>query len=106
MVYDCGIAPAYFLDEMTITEVEAVMERFNADYRNEWEQVRFGAFVNARVQGAKVKKPSELITFAWEKTKVPESRKLTTKEMASLKADMQASYDKFVKGEGEIWKPE
>ena len=87
-------------------EVEAVLEQHNNAYRNSWEQTRFAAFINARVQGAKVNKPADIITFAWEKTEVPESRKLTPDELRKLTADMTESFDRYKKGDVTEWKPE
>jgi hypothetical protein len=68
VVYDCHIDPNYFLDEMTAEQVLAVTERNYKEYQNGWEQTRWLAYINAASQGAKVKKPQDLIKFSWEET--------------------------------------
>lgn len=66
VVYNCGIDPCYFYDEMTIAEVQAVVDNYNLNYQNQWNQTRWLGYINCLNAGNKLKSPQELITFNWE----------------------------------------
>lgn len=66
MVFGCKIPPNYFLDEMTIYEVEALLEEYNNTYQDSWEQTRWIGYILALSNGGKIKKPSDLMKFSWE----------------------------------------
>lgn len=68
VVYNCKIEPNYFWDEMSIKEVEVLLNNYNIDYQNEWNQTRFICYINSLLQGNKLKSPEDLIKFSWEKT--------------------------------------
>lgn len=70
MVFNCGISPDYFLDEMSIFEVDALMMQYNRDYQNRWEQIRFISYITALSNGQKLKTPKDLISFNWEEDTV------------------------------------
>lgn len=53
---------------MTAEQVLVVTERQYKDYQNTWEQTRWLAYINAASQGAKIKKPQDLMKFSWETT--------------------------------------
>ena len=100
------MSPAYFLDEMQFEEGEILLAEYNKDYQNGWEQTRWSAFVTACAMGAKLKKPTDLIVFNWEKTETPESRKLTPVELEEMKKEMSSSFENFINGKGEVWTPD
>ena len=89
-----------------MTEISAVLEQYNQDYRNEWEQTRYICFVTACSMGAKMKKPQDLMQFAWEvKEKVKELRP-SQSEIERLREEAQASYNNYIKGNFTEWKPD
>jgi hypothetical protein len=91
MVYDCHIPPSYFLDEMQMYEVEPLIDKYNQDYRDRWEQTRFIAYVQASCAGAKISKPSDLIKFAWDEEK---QKKPGRADIDKLKFEMMRSLRK------------
>lgn len=64
-----SISPDYFFDYMNWDEVNAILEEYNNQYKNEWEKIRWSAYINALGQGVKLKKPTDLIEFEWERKK-------------------------------------
>jgi len=62
-----GITPDYFFDQMTIPEVNAICENIKYQYRLSWEQTRFISYITACTVSNKIKKPEDLVRFAWEK---------------------------------------
>lgn len=66
VVYNCKIDPNYFYDEMTFEELDLVLEKYNEDYKNSWNQTRFISFWCGNVDYKKCKQPKDLITFSWE----------------------------------------
>jgi len=59
------IPPTYFLDEMSTKEVTALYESQYEEFKNGWEQTRYISFIMA-AQGGKIKKPTDLLKFAWD----------------------------------------
>jgi hypothetical protein len=71
VVVECGIAPDYFLDEMTDWELDASLKAVERQRRESWEQCRISCFYTVAAFGGKVKKPQDLWEFSWEKKTVP-----------------------------------
>lgn len=87
VVFGCKIPPNYFLDEMSMFEVEALIYQYNKAYQDEWEQTRWIGYVIALSNGAKLKKPSDLMKFEWENAidnKTITKSKPTTEEYKKL----------------------
>lgn len=86
-------------------EIGALLERYSKQVSDQmhlsWEQVRWQAFINAKVAGSKLHKATDLITFPWEEATVPQSRTLIAEDKAKLTEDMQASFNNFINGNTE-----
>jgi hypothetical protein len=67
VVVECGIAPDYFLDEMTDWELDASLKAVERQRRERWEQCRISCFYTVAAFGGKIKKPQDLWEFSWEK---------------------------------------
>jgi hypothetical protein len=67
IVVECGIAPDYFLDEMTDWELDASLKAVERQRRESWEQCRISCFYTVAAFGGKIKKPTDLWEFSWEK---------------------------------------
>jgi hypothetical protein len=80
-----GIQPLYFLDEMSASEVDAIITAYNNTYKNTWEQFRYVAFINAAVNSDKINKPQDLLKFSWEADEKPA---LTKEEKLKLEKEM------------------
>jgi len=106
VVYNCRIAPEYFLYSMTIAEAELVLEQYNKEYRDGWDRTRYICYVTACSMGAKLKKPQDLMLFPWEVKEKVIAPKPSQSEIEKLRKESQASYDNFIKGKGEVWKPD
>ena len=85
MVYNCRIDPLYFLDRMTITEVEILIDCYNEEYKEKLEWARLNTFINAKLHGLKAKEPKDLIPFSWDKK---EAQKHTRKEIQEAAQSM------------------
>jgi hypothetical protein len=71
VVIEGGLAPDYFLDDVTDWELDAILRSVERQRRERWEQVRLQSFYTVAAFGAKIKKPSDLFEFSWEKKIVP-----------------------------------
>jgi hypothetical protein len=71
IVVEGGLSPEHFLDDMTDWELDAALKAVERQRRERWEQVRLQSFYTVAAFGAKVKKPSDLFEFSWEKKIVP-----------------------------------
>ena len=64
--FKCCTIP-YFFDEMEEYEVQSIIENLEYYERPEWERTRFIAYCNLQKSSTKKIKPTDLITFPWEK---------------------------------------
>lgn len=64
--FKCCTIP-YFFDEMEEYEVQSIIENLEYYERPEWERTRFLAYCNLQKSSTKKIKPTDLITFPWEK---------------------------------------
>lgn len=64
--YRCVTIP-YFFDEMEEYEVQSIIENLEYYERGDWERTRFLAYCNIQKSSSKKIKPTDLITFPWEK---------------------------------------
>lgn len=64
-----GISPSYFLDEMSQSEVSAALKADIERSKSDWEQTRLQCFYSliAQAGNKKIKKPTDLFSFPWEK---------------------------------------
>jgi len=65
---------------MTWEEVNAVLEVNYNRYKDTWEQTRWLGYINACIAGSSIKKPTDLILFAWEKEELEIVEDLRTTE--------------------------
>ena len=98
MVYNCRIAPEYFLDVMDNWEVVSLLKQHNLYYQEGWEKIRFSAYIDALSRGAKLKQPKDLITFNWEKAEEVKRPKPTPEQLKVMTEEMTKSFENFKSG--------
>jgi hypothetical protein len=61
-----GIDPNYFFDEMEASEIGLILEAYEDEFKNNWEQTR--AIVHAVIssQSSKPVSPEEVLKFNWD----------------------------------------
>ena len=84
--FKCCTIP-YFFDEMEEYEVQSIIENLEYYERPEWERTRFLAYCNIQKSSTKKIKPTDLITFPWEKEDDNTEEINTNSELS--KADIQ-----------------
>ncbi len=62
---------------MDAAECNAIIDAYNENYKNGWEQTRYVAYIIAAVNSDKIKSPKDLLLFSWEVEEQPE---IITKE--------------------------
>lgn len=67
VVVESGIDPDYFLDKMKWYEVEACIKGLENKNKASWEQCRFLSYIIAQVNSTKKLKPTDILSFAWDK---------------------------------------
>lgn len=67
IVVECGIDPKYFLDEMQWYEVETCIYGLEKKHKTSWEQCRFLSYIIAQVNSTKKLKPTDILSFNWDK---------------------------------------
>lgn len=88
IVVGCGIQPDYFLDRMQWYEAEACLQGLEDKNKVSWEQTRFISYVTAQVNSTKKLKPTDILSFTWDK---PEE---ASKETIITNEDIQRLKDK------------
>jgi len=91
IVGNCGIQPEYFLDEITYSECNSLLDAYNERYKDTWEQTRYISFVFAAAQNEKIKKPTDVLKFEWDKEE--EQVKMTLEERRRREEEMLALVD-------------
>ena len=91
-----GIAPEYFLDEMSFDEIAELLKVKNQQEKRSLEKDRLSWFHVYRAMGSDVQSPERVQRFEWEK-KVKEGKKLTAEEKR-VKAEKAKNYLKNGKG--------
>jgi len=66
---------------MAWVEVNAILEANYNRYKDSWEQTRWLGYINACVAGSSIKKPTDLILFAWEEKELIDTRTPEEKEL-------------------------
>lgn len=84
--FKCCTIP-YFFDEMEEYEIEPIIEGLSTYERSDWERTRFQSYCNIQKSSTKKIKPTDLITFPWEKEDDNTEEINTTSKLS--KADIQ-----------------
>ena len=76
------VSVSYFLDEMKPYELSIICDSLHLRHKESWEQARMVAYITAQANSKKKLKPTDIITFAWEKVQdeAKQQRKELTKE--------------------------
>lgn len=85
MVVECGIDPDYFLDEMKWYEVEACIKGLENKNKTSWEQCRFLSYIIAQVNSTKKLKPTDILSFTWDKEEDNKNTMITNEDIERLK---------------------
>jgi len=83
---------------MTMREAEALIEQSNRAYKDNWERTRFIGYVTALSNGAKLKKPSDLVTFSWEKQSRAKTGKPSKDKLEQMTKEMTESLQRYNDG--------
>ena len=95
IVFNCKIDPLYFLDQMSTYEAGLLIDAFNREYKEGWERQRWTAYITAASSGAKLKKPSDLMTFSWELPEVNDVE-VKVKTIEEVKEERERLIKKFI----------
>lgn len=85
MVVECGINPDYFLDRMKWYEVEACIKGLENKNKASWEQCRFISYMIAQVNSTKKLKPTNILSFNWDKEEENKNTMITNEDIERLK---------------------
>ena len=85
MVVECGIDPDYFLDRMKWYEVEACIKGLETKNKTSWEQCRFLSYIIAQVNSTKKLKPTDILSFTWDKEEDNKNTMITNEDIERLK---------------------
>lgn len=85
VVGEGGVAPDYFLDKMSIVEVESFIDGLNRRNREAWEQTRLLGYIIAQVNSTKTLKQTDILRFPWDEDEKKDTG-VTDEEMKRLRA--------------------
>lgn len=85
MVVECGIDPDYFLDRMKWYEVEACIKGLENKNKASWEQCRFLSYIIAQVNSTKKLKPTDILSFNWDKVEEDKNTAISNEDIERLK---------------------
>jgi len=66
VVFNCGIDPNYFLDEMSVEEVSYLSDAYYKAYKEKWEMLRLQNHAVVATQSTKPIKPVDIMKFEWD----------------------------------------
>jgi hypothetical protein len=90
LVLQFGLNPQYVLDNMQMYEVRALLQYSYYRNRESWEQSRLIAYITAQTQSTKRIKPTDIMTFPWEK----DVHKQSNEEIEVSQKDIDALAEK------------
>lgn len=100
LVVDCGIDPAYVLNDINDWEVEALLKLGSERYTDRWERARFIAFYSAYAQRLKkLTSPIGLFKFTWDDEQTDKPQAPSRERMREMARQAQEEYDKYKRGE-------
>lgn len=85
------VSVEYFMDSLQEYEIEPIVQNIPFIEKGDWERTRFLAYCNIQKSSTKKLKPTDLITFPWEKEESStdqindNSEPLTKEEIQRLK---------------------
>lgn len=82
---ECGISPDYFLDKMQWYEVETCIYGLEKKHKTSWEQCRFLSYIIAQVNNTKKLKPTDILTFNWDKVEEDKNTAISNEDIERLK---------------------
>ena len=85
IVVECGISPDYFLDEMQWYEIDACLKGLYNKNKTSWEQTRMISYIIAQVNSTKHLKPTDILSFNWDKTEESKETAMTDNDIKRLK---------------------
>lgn len=85
VVVECGIDPDYFLDRMKWYEVEACIKGLENKNKASWEQCRFLSYIIAQVNSTKKLKPTDILSFNWDKVEEDKNTAISDEDIERLK---------------------
>jgi len=91
---------------MTDIEASALLERYNVDYREQWERARYTGTVAALTGRIKDKAYEKLITFSWEKQAKEKTVRPTPDKVKALREEYSAAYERYTNGQTETFNPD
>lgn len=66
VVGEGGVSPSYFLDKMTMGEVESFLTGLNRRHRDAWEQTRIIGYIIAQANSTKKLEQTDILRFPWD----------------------------------------
>ena len=86
LVLEGGISPEYVLDSMAMYEIEPLVSSLLLRHKESWEQTRILAYILAQVNSTKKLKPTDILSFTWDKEdKQDKNTSITNKDIERLK---------------------
>lgn len=86
LVIECGLPPAYVLDEMEPYEINAALEGLEYKYKEKWEQTRMICYVIAQSNSTKKIAPTDILKFPWDnKRETSEDIRIEQNDIERLK---------------------
>jgi hypothetical protein len=67
LVLYLGLTPDYVLDKMQMYEVKTLLKNSHYKNKDSWEQARMNSYIVAQVNSTKSIKPTDIMSFPWEK---------------------------------------
>lgn len=66
VVGEGGVDPGYFLDIMSLSEVNLFLGGLSVRNRDAWEQTRMVCYIIAQANSSKTLKQSDILRFPWD----------------------------------------
>lgn len=88
-----GLSPEYVLDRIELYEINALMKYSYYNSKDNWEQARLIAYLQAQTHSSKKLKVDDIIKFPWEK-ETQHDTYISTEDINRL-SDMAEQYERL-----------
>lgn len=95
LVLEAGLDAGYVMDQMQMYEVDTLINNLYKANKNGWEQARMIAYLLAQVNSSKKLKPTDIISFSWDKEQNKGDTKISNEDIERLRDEAKQFINKI-----------
>ena len=96
------VSIGYFLDNMRYYEIRPLLDNMDRSVKSDWEQTRLVAYIMAQSNSSKKIKPTDIVSFSWDKKENTEKPTQLTAKQREEMIERARKQEKQLKEQGLI----